>query len=330
MGFFSFFVAVMKVTFIFALFVASVFTQQIGNLPTVILIDDFSVGANVQRLTVSLESDLVAGQAPVVATNFFTEAGCTGLLGCSRDMEIEVNSGFVGRDFTSDIFRINDGLFVGEWTISNPKTSRSVCSVQYDGPDESFNLDLNGLGGLDFTAGDSLFLSALTDLPVDYTVRIYDRDGGVCETDIEVPVLPGDYYYSETFLEIDFDDFDSLNCDLTDVGAVEFFLPSNDAVDAIVKRLAVVGEIPPEPSASATPPPPPPGGFTWYTFDDDDNGRSPCSDERPRKTYFVSDDNIIYYYFFGVNDAQNFESESASSVLTIAVSFIMSVVAFML
>merc|ERR1711879_212484 len=272
-------VAVMKVTFIFALFVASVFTQQIGNLPTVILIDDFSVGANVQRLTVSLESDLVAGQAPVVATNFFTEAGCTGLLGCSRDMEIEVN---------------------------------------------------NGLGGLDFTAGDSLFLSAITDLPVDYTVRIYDRDGGVCETDIEVPVLPGDYYYSETFLEIDFDDFDSLNCDLTDVGAVEFFLPSNDAVDAIVKRLAVVGEIPPEPSASATPPPPPPGGFTWYTFDDDDNGRSPCSDERPRKTYFVSDDNIIYYYFFGVNDAQNFESESASSVLAIAVSFIMSVVAFML
>merc|ERR1711862_916581 len=124
-------------------------------------------------------------------------------------MQIEVQSGFVGRDFTSDIFRIpgDDTLFDAEWVISNPKGSRSVCSIQYDGPDESFNLDVGGLGGLDFTVGDAIFISALSDLPAEYN-------------------------YSETFFELDLDDFDRNGCDLTDVGAVEFFLPSDDAVDA--------------------------------------------------------------------------------------------------
>jgi len=308
--------------FVFVL-AASVFAQ--GNLPTLILIDDFTVGENQQSVTVSLDADLSINDPPVFGRSSFTENGCTGLIGCSRDMQIEVQSGFVGRDFTSDIFRIpgDDTLFDAEWVISNPKGSRSVCSIQYDGPDESFNLDVGGLGGLDFTVGDAIFISALSDLPAEYIIRVYDRDGGRCEADIDVAVLPGDYNYSETFFELDLDDFDRNGCDLTDVGAVEFFLPSDDAVDAIVKRIALIGEEPtvtptPPPTQSPTPPPsveiPPPEChchcpiFTCalifdpdddennaYYFDDDDEG------ER------VGSNGSVNYYFL--------ESSSPASVL---------------
>merc|ERR1712000_89195 len=122
--------------------------------------DDFTVGANQQSVSVSLQADLSANDDPIFGRSSFTEAGCTGLIGCSRDMQIEVISGFISREFTSDIFNIpGDQLFEGEWVISNPKNSRSVCSIQYDGPDESFNLDIDGLGGVDFTVGDAIFIS---------------------------------------------------------------------------------------------------------------------------------------------------------------------------
>jgi len=319
----------MKVTlFLVLIAVACVCAQD--ELIDKLIIDDFTVGADQHSLEISLATTITRADNSVIDSSSFSSPGCSGLIGCERDMQIEVFEGFANRDFTSDIFSIQGGFFDAEWTISNPKTSASVCTLQFDGLDGTFDLDTSGLGGIDITDGGfttSLFFSAVSDIRIEYTILFYDVSGGICELDVDVPASAGNYNYDDTFYLFDLDDF-SNGCDMTNIGAMEVFLPSDDAVDAIVRQIKLVGN--PPPGAPPPPPPPGPGGFTWYTFDDDDNGRSPCGDERPRPTYFVSDDNIIYYYFFGVNDGIDFGDDSASSasMLTACVALIVSVVAF--
>jgi len=320
----------MKVAVFLVLLAAAVFAQD--ELIDKLIIDDFTVGANQHSLEVELAANLEEGENSIIVDSSFNSPGCTGLVGCGRDMQLEVFSGFANREFTSDIFEIPYGYtFEAEWAVSNPKTSSSECRLQYDGTDGSFDLDLNGLGGIDVTDDGfttDLFFSAVSDITIEYVVIFYDVDGGICELDVDIPATPGAYDYEETFFLFGLDEF-SNGCDMTRIGAMEVFLPSDDAVDAIVRQIKLVGNPPPGNPPPASPPPP--GGFTWYTFDDDDNGRSPCEDERPRVTYFVKDDNVIYYYFFGVNDGIDFgDSASSASMLSICVALIASVVAFIL
>merc|ERR1712217_898097 len=57
----------------------------------------------------------------------------------------------------------------------------------------------------------------------------------------------------DTFVVVTFDELDG-NCDLSDVGAMELYLPGTDALDAIMRSFLVVGvDDPVQPSASPTP-----------------------------------------------------------------------------
>jgi len=241
----------MKALCLMMLLVACVYAQGLDTVDR-ILIDNFSVGADQHSIEIELSSTLTTSDPPIVEDATFTQAGCEGLIGCSRDMRIEVRSGFNNRDFTSDIFSVPNGVFPAEWTISNPKTSTSTCTLQYDGVDNSFDLDINGLGGIDITVGgtaDQLFFAAVSDIEIEYQLFFYDTQGGRCDLDVEIPATPGAYDYQDTFYLFDIDDFDN-GCDLTDVGAIEVLLPSTDAVDAIVRNIKIVGD--PIPSASPT------------------------------------------------------------------------------
>merc|ERR1711976_184172 len=321
--FFSFFFCSlkMKVSLLLVLLACSfVFAQDEIKL----VIDDFTVGGNQQAAVVTLSSDLTASDSPVVDTSSFNEPGCTGLIGCGRDMEMRSFTGFAGRSFGSDIFLVSSGDFPAEWAVANPKTSSSRATIQYDGQDGDFDLDINGLGNLDLSVNGEaveLRISAITDLATAYVFTFYSPNGNTCQRSVNIAAITGAYDYEDTIFSTSLDSF-SGNCDLENIGAIEVELSSDDAVDAIIRVIDLIGPANPSnsptPSANPSPPPPPPGQFTWYTFDDDDNGRSSCEEERPRPHYFIHDDNIIYYYFHGVY----YESSSSASILSVGFAMI--------
>merc|ERR1711976_529226 len=251
MGFFLI-VTKMKVTLFFVLIACSLVFAQLEQK---IVIDDFTVGGNIQKAIVTLGSDLFASQPNVVDTESFNEPGCTGLIGCGRDMEMRAITGFSGRSFESEIFLVTGGVFPGEWAVANPKTSESLATIQYDGQDGTFALSVNGLGNLDLTDGGTATdfrLSVIADLPTTYNIEIYSPDSSTCSFTLNVPATPGSYDYDDTIFEISPSAF-SGSCDLSNVGAIEIDIPSFDAVDAIVRTIDIIG--PPDPSPTPTPTP---------------------------------------------------------------------------
>jgi len=312
--------------------VASVYAQTTLRF----VIDDFGVGAGEHRVEVEVETSLREGDDPIASQSSFTQAGCSGLIGCSRDMQLTAFTGNEGRTGTSEIFTSDSDLFQGEWAVATSKRMESVTIVQYDGQDESINLDQNGLGGIDMTDGGlarGLGFSVISDLPTTYQVAIYSPDGGRCDGDIETPTILGDYDFEDTFVVVTFDDLDG-DCDLTDVGAIELYLPGNDALDAIMRSFQVVGiDDPVQPSASPTPLPsaapsqemcmchcpiftcalifdPDDDENNAYYFDDDDENRGLI---RPPAEAAEDDDDIAIV----VDDA---DSGSASGAATIVAS----------
>merc|ERR1711976_144625 len=319
----------MKVSLLLVLLACSfVFAQDEIKL----VIDDFTVGGNQQAAVVTLSSDLTASDSPVVDTSSFNQPGCTGLIGCGRDMEMRAFTGFAGRSFESDIFLVSSGDFPAEWAVANPKNSSSRATIQYDGQDSDFDLDINGLGNLDLSVNGEaveLRISAITDLATAYVFTFYSPNGNTCQRSVNIPAITGTYDYEDTIFSTSLDSF-SGNCDLENIGAIEVEVSSDDAVDAIIRVIDLIG--PANPSSSRTPSSPPspstipspsPNVFTWYTFDDDDDGASPCADE-DRRTYWVEDNAIIYYYFFGIDHPE--ETTSSASIISAALGFIAAVV----
>merc|ERR1712063_99274 len=76
----------MKVAIFFAFLVAAAVAQEVD----LIIIDDFTVGANEHLIVVTLDSDLSRNDPPVTDQDSFSQPGCSGLIGCSRDMEMRV------------------------------------------------------------------------------------------------------------------------------------------------------------------------------------------------------------------------------------------------
>merc|ERR1712217_814040 len=137
----------------------------------------------------------------------------------------------------------------------------------------------------------------------------------------------------DTFVVVTFDDLDG-DCDLTDVGAIELYLPGNDALDAIMRSFQVVGiDDPMQPSASPTPLPsaapsqemcmchcpiftcalifdPDDDENNAYYFDDDDEGQ------------VIGSNGTINYY--------DFETESAGVMVQISTLVVVLVAAFVL
>merc|ERR1712137_1169624 len=231
----------MKVAFVLVLLVALVSSQQIERL----LIDNFAVGANQQSVEVTLTATISTSDPPQSGEASFSSAGCGDeLLGCGRDFKSDI--------FVSEVPQFPQ--FVGEWSVQNPKTSSSVCTLQYDGIDNSFNLHTNGLGGIDITDGglstDFVF-TVTTDLEITYTIELHDTTGSVCRADLFVPVTPQNYDIDDIAVDISLNSFSG--CDKTSIGAIQFLLPSDDAVDAIVRRVSIIGD--PDPTQSNTPTP---------------------------------------------------------------------------
>jgi len=113
----------------------------------------------------------------------------------------------------------------------------------------SFDIEDNG-------QGEDLVFFVITDLVTNYAVKLYDSNGQVCQVDIAVQPTPDNYAYADTQIDIPLSQF--TGCDKSDIGAIEFLLPSTDAVDAIVRRISVFGTPPtnsPTPSRTPTPTP---------------------------------------------------------------------------
>merc|ERR1711975_142779 len=219
----------MKVTLFFVLIAAiAVLGQGDFDLVERIVLDDFTNGANTHGISITLSADLGVNDPDRTETAMFDAgSGCTGLLGCERDMSLTIFIGLQGRTFSSDIFTTPATYyFDGEWAVSNPKNSESEFILQYDGRDNSFSLDTNGLGNVDLT------------------------DNGLV-TRIRLSAVT-DFDYNDSFVFFNFDNLAG-GCDKTNIGAVEVELFSNDALDAILRQIAFVGN--PDPSDSQTPTP---------------------------------------------------------------------------
>merc|ERR1719326_484229 len=241
----------------FALVFSLLFAVAFGQLAQIILIDDFTIGANSQKAVVDVDqnNDFFGPGALTDQSTVTDLTQCDRLLGCSRDMQMSVTRGFAGRSFQSEIFRIpdsGDNLFEAEWVVANPKNSESVATLQYDGNDGSFGEpNRAGLNGFDITGGGNgefLTFFVVTDLPTQYTVQFYDSASGVCEVQVSVSPTPDGYTYADTQIDIPLSSF--TGCNKNSIGAIQFLLPSTDAVDAIVRRISVFG---PTPSESNTP-----------------------------------------------------------------------------
>merc|ERR1712093_316480 len=232
----------MKVTLFFVLIAAiAVLGQGDFDLVERIVLDDFTNGANTHGISITLSADIGVNDPDRTETEMFDAgSGCSGLLGCERDMSLTIFIGLQGRTFSSDIFTTPATYyFDGEWAVSNPKNSESEFILQYDGRDNSFSLDTNGLGNVDLTA---------------YNIIVYSPNGQSCTASIDVLTAGNayDYDYNDSFVFFNFDNLAG-GCDKTNIGAVEVELFSNDALDAILRQIAFVGN--PDPSDSQTPTP---------------------------------------------------------------------------
>ena len=237
----------MKVVLLLAFLVAFSFAQQLEEK---FIIDDFSV---TQQCIITLPGDLLGNQPNQVQTT--TASGpSNSIIGGERNMEMRVFTGFQGRRFASEVFTINDGYFLGEWAVENPKTSSSLATNQYDGGDGSFAVNFNGLG-LNLNEITQLVIYVVSDINTSYTVDFYDSAGVVCSGDIDVPGRLGgfyDYSYDEIKDTLLISQL-SGNCNKANIGAIEVSIQSSDAIDAIVRRISLEGPVPPTPTPTPSP-----------------------------------------------------------------------------
>lgn len=170
-----------------------------------------------------------------------------GILGSQRGLRLTAVSGDSNNLLSS-------GVASGEFACAAPQNAAGTSTVQWDGADSTFDLDVNGLGGIDFTQSDAfaIRLSAQTDVATSLEVRVYSSATSVCSTQVN---LPGDNTNQDYILE--YTNFDSTDCDFTSVGAVEIEVQLGNNVDVIIQVVSVYGPIPVTPTTSATPSPTP-------------------------------------------------------------------------
>jgi len=228
-------------------------------------IDDFSLGVSDQEVTYTADVAIDiprSGTPERSALSSRQYSGCTAglqarLIGCAREMYIEVYNSNSGRDFISAILPFGELDFPGSWDIASPKAGTADYWIQYDGGDGSYDVDISGLGSVDLTEGgltDGLRIFAVTDQvdPV-YNIALYSPNGGVCIGEVPIrQILGTDYSRADIANDLEFDDFDG-DCDRTSVGAIDVLVPSFDGVDAIITQITGIGQ--PDPSPSPTPAP---------------------------------------------------------------------------
>merc|ERR1711976_1146130 len=216
----------MKFLFALALLVCLVHSQ---NFIDRILIDDFVTGSNNIVITIPNGANF-----PITDPDVYTDSGNpSDLLVGERDLQLTVESGPAGRLLFSQVIEGE-----GEWNTATPNSASGFALMQWDGKDNSLNIDDTGLGGRDFTdngLGTRIHAQIETDVDTEYTFTIYSTDGGECNRAVTIPGGNGqdDYF-------LDYSSF-SGNCDFTSVGAVEILVEAFDNVDSIITLVATNG-----------------------------------------------------------------------------------------
>merc|ERR1719282_2020015 len=228
-------------------------------------IDDFTFGVNDQEVTFTAQTalnipDNGTPEKSVLSSRQYSGCGNglnSRLAGCAREMFIDIYVSNSGRDFISAILPFSNLDFPGSWDIASPKAGNADYWIQYDGGDGTFDVDTNGLGNIDLTEGGltiGLRIFAVTDQDqAVYDLGLYSPNGGVCTGRVAIRQIIGtDYTRSDIANDLRFDAFDG-NCDRTNVGAIDVFVPSIDGVDAIITQITGIGN--PDPSPTPTPAP---------------------------------------------------------------------------
>ena len=210
-------------------------SSRVNSNTETIVIDDFAV---LQEDVFTLEIDVTQHDPNVVQTSSMTGPSSS-MVGGERDMELRVYTGLKGRTFSSEVFKINEGYFKGEWDIAIPKSSSTLSTNQYDGVDGSFTLDISGLNNLDISNSQIVFY-AISDVDSAITFTFYDSMGGMCDCVIGIPRTTGYVYYSPDDIKYVFN-LNNLSgyCNKHYIGAIEYSVETMDALDIVFKYFAI-------------------------------------------------------------------------------------------
>jgi len=189
-----------------------------ASIQAQIIIDDFSIGANEQSIDFTLPVDVSSGGSPAITQSFFFLTPCSGLLGCERDAEIVIFSGDDGDRFTLE-------LSGGEMEYVAPSGTITTLTLQYDGIDQDFDLDEEGLDSTDITSFNSFVISASLNGAVSARITVYDSDEDTCR--VEFSMDDNDDNYVIAFSRL------SSGCNMQDVGAIELEISANGGVQFI-------------------------------------------------------------------------------------------------
>jgi hypothetical protein len=181
-----------------------------------------------------LKKTITTSDPPLSESDVFTaSSGCTTLLGCERDLTVEVFSGSRRRKFNADVYSTSSvpGGPPGELYITTQSYTTSRTNITY-----------NGFTTVDLTAGGDGYRIRITggsDSGGEVDIELTDSYDVMCTAPIYMPP----YSSGITSVARSFDAFDG-NCDLTDIAQVRFIYNCEFGLDYDVQEITVVGPAP--------------------------------------------------------------------------------------
>ena len=153
-------------------------------------------------------------------------------------MIIQIFEGLAGTTFRSDITS-NMWFFEGTpgmWYVDTPSSSSSFIGIQYDGFDNSYDLNITGLNINLFEATHFTFYVMTNQI---IFVDFYDFNGNLCSGTIPAS---SSSIYAEVKVSIPLSSFIG-NCDRTSIGAIEIYFDSISVTAAQISRITLDGPI---------------------------------------------------------------------------------------
>ena len=221
------------------LLAGSMFAAVQANAAT-IYIDDFTA---LQSLT-----DTTVGNG-----GEFAEILAAGAVGGYRDLIVDNMNAGLGLNPTTTGSSGGSGISdpVGLFSLSNSSGVEGSATLQYDGNDNSADLDTDGLN-LDLSSVDSFSLDIFDqDLqPMEVAITVWDNDSSftvtrINYTPIDISNGSGDPFNPRINLSWSFTEFTDI--DFSMIGAIEMVISGPAGLDTTVGPLKAV----PEPSAAA-------------------------------------------------------------------------------
>ena len=159
---------------------------------------------------------------------------------------MRIFSGANGNKFTSEVD-------FGKWIVANPtSTSTSLATVQYDGKDNSFALNITGLN-INLSSQSYFSLKIQSNGQSQVSISLFDTTGGSCNG-----IMPIITSSSNQQVVLDIDQF-SGNCDINKIGAIEASIYSFTNINSTMENFnievaSMSSKTPsPRPSSSSSP-----------------------------------------------------------------------------